>query len=265
MNLRARGLGYFQDGRALVQGIDLELAPGEVLSVLGPNGAGKSTLLRLLSGELTPGTGQVELENRELHQWNPGDLARHRAVLPQTESLRFSFSVEQVVRLGRLPWPAAGRESEIVAAALAAAGVRHLGPRAYPELSAGERARVQFARVLAQVWERVDDRARYLLLDEPTASLDLAHQHQVLTTTRQFAASGVGVIAVMHDPNLALLYSDRTLLLAAGRVVASGPTREVLTAERVSRVFGIEVEAIDRAGFDTPWLAPAVASLRLRR
>lgn len=258
MSLRARQLGYWRGARRLLDGIDLELGPGVVLAILGPNGAGKSTLLRLLSGELRPGTGYVALDGVDLRAWNAGKLARRRAVLPQSESLRFAFSAEQVVQLGRLPWPA-GRESEIARAVLQAAGVLHLQDRAYPELSNGERARVQFARVLAQVWEPQADEARYLLLDEPTASLDLAHQHDILATTRRFADSGAGVVAVLHDPNLALLYADRCLLLADGRPIALGPTRQVLTPERVSGVFGIEVRAIERPGSDLPWLVPMPA------
>ena len=255
MSLRARHLGYARGARRLVDGIDLELGAGEVLAVLGPNGAGKSTLLRLLAGELRPSTGEVSLDTRALRDWDAGELARRRAVLPQSESLRFAFSVEQVVQLGRLPWPA-GRETEIARETLQAAGVAHLIDRAYPELSTGERSRVQFARVLAQVWEPQPKAARYLLLDEPTASLDLAHQHDILAATRRFADHGAGVVAVLHDPNLALLYSDRCLLLKEGCAVACGPTREVLTPSRVSAVFGIEVCAVQRPGSALPWLVP---------
>lgn len=255
MSLRARGLGLQRNGRALVRELDLELQAGELLAVLGPNGAGKSTLLRMLSGELQPDQGVIEIDGLPLRKWKSGVLARRRAVLPQTEALRFGFSAEEVVRLGRLPWPAF-REAEIARAALTATGAGHLAARRYTELSAGERSRVQLARVLAQIWEPVDDQPRYLLLDEPTASLDLAHQHEVLAATRAFAARAVGVIAVIHDPNLALLYADRSLIMSTGHVVACGPTPEILTAERVSSVFGIEVESIERPGDGPPWLAP---------
>jgi iron complex transport system ATP-binding protein len=214
-------------------------------------------LLRLLAADIAPAAGSIAVNGRPLREWTAGELARVRAVLPQSESLRFSFTVSEVVALGRLPAArhGAAREAQIVRDALAAAGVAEFASRAYPTLSAGERARVQFARVLAQIWEPVESGPRHLLLDEPTASLDLLHQHEVLATTRAFAQAGIGVVAVLHDPNLALLYADRAVLLENGRVVADGPARDVLTPARVESVFGIAVDALPRPGSDAPWLA----------
>lgn len=253
----ARDLVFAVDGRRLVDGATLAVQPGEVVALLGRNGAGKSTLLRLLAADLVPASGTIAVNGRPLASWPAGELARVRAVLPQSESLRFSFTVSEVVTLGRLPCARHGsvREAQIVQEALEAAGVGAFADRAYPTLSAGERARVQFARVLAQIWEPVDAGPRHLLLDEPTASLDLLHQHEVLATTRTFATSGIAVVAVLHDPNLALMYADRAVLLDGGRIVADGPVRDTLVPSRIESVFGIAVDALSRPGSDLPWLA----------
>ena len=255
MTLAARGLGYAVDGRELLRGVDLELWHGEVHALLGRNGAGKSTLLRLLAGELKPGSGTVMLNGCELHRWSPRQRALQRAVLPQGESLRFGFSAGQVVALGRYAAPKQRPEVEqrIVREALAFAGAGALEQRRSPSLSGGERARVQFARALAQVWEppagvpALHGVPRYLLLDEPTASLDLAHQHHCLAQARAFAGRGVGVLAALHDPNLALRYADRVTVLEQGRVIGQGPVREVLTRALLERLYGISIELLQTA------------------
>ena len=261
MTLAAQQASYGVDGRSLLERVSLALAPGEVHAVLGRNGAGKSTLLRLLSGDIQPGSGSVTLNGRALSAWTPRARARMRAVLPQSESLRFGFTAEQVVALGRYASPQHRPEIErrIVHEALDLAGVGELALRRYPSLSGGERARVQFARVMAQIWEPLPDTvsdagggARYLLLDEPTASLDLAHQHGCLLQARCFAASGVGVLAVLHDPNLALRYADRVTVLEQGRVIGQGATREVLTKELLERTYGIAIELVHTAGEALP-------------
>jgi iron complex transport system ATP-binding protein len=258
VSLAAAQVGYAVDGRRLLDQVSLELRPGEVHALLGRNGSGKSTLLKLLAGDLHPDQGQVTLNGRLLRNWTPLQRARLRAVLPQQESLRFGFTAEQVVALGRYASPQHGpaRERQIVREALQLAGVADLAPRKYPSLSGGERARVQLARVMAQVWEAPQEpalgRDRYLLLDEPTASLDLAHQHGSLLQARCFAASGVGVLAVLHDPNLALRYADRTTVLDGGRVVGQGPTRELLTPELLQRTYGVGIELLQTAGESLP-------------
>jgi len=261
MRLAADQVEYRVDGRTLLDRVSLALAPGEVHAVLGRNGAGKSTLLRLLAGDLQPQNGSVSLNGRPLSAWTPRARARMRAVLPQSESLRFGFTAEQVVALGRYACPQHRPETErrIVSEALQMAGVGELALRRYPSLSGGERARVQLARVMAQIWEPLADTVtdagggpRYLLLDEPTASLDLAHQHGCLLQARCFAASGVGVLAVLHDPNLALRYADRVTVLEQGRVIGQGATREVLTKELLERTYGIAIELVHTAGEALP-------------
>ena len=255
--IRAHDLTYAVGRRCVIEAIELEVRAGEMLAVLGPNGAGKTTLLRLLARELEPARGDIALNGKPLASLSSVDLARRRAVLPQTESLRFSFLVHQVVALGRYPWgggTGAG-ESVIVADAMRAAGVHDLAHRHYTELSAGERARVQLARVLSQIWQSSDSDSRFLLLDEPTANLDLAHQHDVLCALRRFSMTGVGVVMVLHDLNLAQQYADRVLLLQAGRMAASGRPADVLNEETIRGVFDVDVDFLSGGSFKLPWIA----------
>ncbi len=238
--LRSEGLAVRRGGRAVLQGIDLQLRPGEVLGVLGPNGAGKSSLLAALCGELAAAGGAVWFDGRPLAHWPALQRARRLAVLPQSSSLDFAFRVEEVVALGRLPHASgSAADRRIVEAALEAADIAALHGRNYLTLSGGERQRVHLARVLAQLWP--GDVGQVLLLDEPTAMLDPQHQHRCLAAARQLAARGVAVLVILHDLNLAARYCERLLLLAEGRVQALGATREVLRAELLEVVFGLPV------------------------
>ncbi|MBM7063141.1 heme ABC transporter ATP-binding protein [Pseudomonas sp. UL073] len=238
--LRAENLSVHRGAKSVLSEVELDLRPGEVLGVLGPNGAGKSTLLGALCGELAPATGTVLLQDRPLSSWQGPERAQRLAVLPQTSTLNFAFRVEDVVGMGRLPH-ASGRQrdGEIIAAALSAADAGHLAGRSYLELSGGERQRVHLARVLAQLWPGAAGQS--LLLDEPTSMLDPLHQHTTLQAAREFAGRGVSVLVILHDLNLAARYCDRILLLHNGRPHALGTPAEVLRAEPLQAVFGLEV------------------------
>lgn len=263
MSLDARALRYAVGGRALLDEVSLAVRPARLHVLLGPNGAGKSTLLRLMAGELAPQSGAIGLDGVALGTLAPRDLARRRAVLPQAHGLAFGFTAAQVVALGRLPCPRhdAATEARIVNEALALAGVAELADRSYTTLSGGERARVQFARVAAQVWEPLPKNAtRYLLLDEPTASLDLAHQHDCLRALRTLAGRGLGVLVVLHDPNLALRYADDVTLLGGGRIVASGTPSTVLTAEALESIYRVPVRLVQAAGELFPFVVVSEAA-----
>ena len=255
--IRAQGLSYSSGARRLIASVDLDIRSGEVLAVLGPNGAGKTTLLRLIAGEIHPSEGTISIDGKLLTSYSRAELAQRRAVLPQSESLRFGFLAREVVALGRYPWGGGENHAEanVVTEAMNAAGVLPLAHRTYTELSAGERARVQLARVFAQIWASSDREPRYLLLDEPTASLDLAHQHDVLGAVRRFSSDGAGVLMVLHDLNLAQQYADRLLFLRDGVVDTCGTSSDVLTADTIRRVFDVEVDFLS-AGTSTPlWIA----------
>lgn len=238
--LCTQGLEVRRGDKPVLSGIDLELRPGEVLGVLGPNGAGKSTLLAALCGELQPAAGEVTLDGRALGQWPGPERAQRLAVLPQQSTLNFAFRVEEVVGMGRLPHASGrARDAEIVEAALLAADAAHLAGRSYLALSGGERQRVHLARVLAQLWPGAQGQT--LLLDEPTSMLDPLHQHTTLQAVREFASRGAAVLLILHDLNLAARYCDRLLLLGDGRPQVLGTPEEVLRAEPLQAVFGLEV------------------------
>ncbi len=238
--LRVERLEVRRGHCVVLSGIDLQLRPGEVLGVLGPNGAGKSTLLAALTGELPASAGQVTLDQRALDDWSGPERARRLAVLPQSSSLNFAFRVEEVVAMGRLPHDSGRvRDAQIVQEALLAADAAHLAGRSYLALSGGERQRVHLARVLAQLWPGGDE--QILLLDEPTSMLDPLHQHTCLQAVCRLAESGAAVLVILHDLNLAARYCDRLLLLEQGRAHALGTPAEVLRAEPLKAVFGLEV------------------------
>lgn len=233
-------------GRVVLDDVSLDFAAGEVTAIVGPNGAGKSSLLSVASSELVPTRGQVSLAGRVLSRWSPGELATKRAVLPQASTLSFAFTVDEVVRLGRLPHLSSKRTDDRIArAALAKVGLEGFGARSYLELSGGERQRVQLARVLAQVWEPAAHRV--LLLDEPTASLDLVHQHTTLGVAREMAAEGVAVAVVLHDLNLAAQYADRIALMSRRGLRAVGSPEAVLRPPILEPVFSIHVDVMELA------------------
>lgn len=236
----AREVTVVRGGRTLLDKVSLELHAGEVLALIGPNGAGKSTLMGLLSGDVAPEGGSVEFQGRPIDAWSLTDLARRRSVLLQDNQIMFPFTVHQVVEMGRAPWrrtPQEDEDNDAISESVKAADIAHLGNRRVPSLSGGERARVGFARVIA-------GRTGVLMLDEPTAALDLGHQEAILDLTRQRAAAGDAVLVVLHDLNLAAAYADRIALLESGRVVACDVPEKVLTAETVSRVYQTPVEVI---------------------
>lgn len=258
--LQGRNIHLVLDGHTLLKEVSIHVRPGEVVAVLGPNGAGKSTLLKILCGDLSPTKGTVSMEGRGLASWDKKASAQIRAVLPQQSSLSFPFRVLEVVLMGRSPHlrgPETQRDYAIARAALQEAGVAPLADRLYPTLSGGEGQRVQLGRVLAQIWEAADGKPRYLLLDEPTSSLDLAHQHQTLTLARAFAERQVGVLVVLHDLNLAAQYADRVLLLKEGRTVATGPPKQVLQADIIEAVYEIPIAVIPHPHLACPLVVPA--------
>jgi iron complex transport system ATP-binding protein len=241
MSLSARGVSLTISGTCLLRAIDLDVWPGKITTVLGPNGAGKTSLLRTLVGELSPDSGVVEMNNKRLADWTPRQRARTLAVLPQQSLLNFPFTAAEVVMLGRTPHETGlAHDRAIVAQALQCVDGDYLAERIYTQLSGGEKQRVHLARVLAQIWEPVPDSDRYLVLDEPTSSFDLAHQQLTLDIVRALANQGVGILMVMHDLNLAARCADRVCLMQCGCMAMSGTPVEVLTAEAIAKVFQVD-------------------------
>ncbi|MFJ3668229.1 heme ABC transporter ATP-binding protein [Streptomyces sp. NPDC090106] len=233
----AEGVRVRLGSREVLSGVSVAVRAGEVLALVGPNGAGKSTLLSVLAADLPASEGVVRVHGRPAAQWSAPELALRRAVLPQSAGLSFPFSVEDVVRMGRAPWAAVGPDEDdaVVAEAMRRTEVAEFAPRSFSALSGGEKARVALARVLAQ-------RAPLLLLDEPTAALDLRHQELVLRVCRERARAGDAVVVVLHDLGLAAAYADRVAVLREGRVAADGTPAGVFEDRLLSEVYDQPVE-----------------------
>lgn len=227
--------------KGVLRDLSVDLEAGEVMSVVGPNGSGKTTFLRALTGEL-PYVGKIRIRDRELATFRPRELAILRGVLPQAISLSFPFTVREVVELGLISGRSGVSSTDragLPERALARVGLDGFLGRMYPELSGGEQQRVQLARVLCQVWTPVyEDQPRCLFLDEPVASLDIHHQLTIMSIARDYADRGGCVLAVMHDLNLAAIYSDRLMMLKQGCCAAIGPPKEVLRDDLLEEVFG---------------------------
>lgn len=227
--------------KTVLQGLSLEVKPGELLGVIGPNGCGKSTLIKAASGVLRPKSGQVRLEGRDLLKIKPEERAKMMAVVAQNPSLPAGFTAAEIVLFGRTPHLGAFQQEgptdwQIVQEAMEAADCWQMAARPVGELSGGERQRVLFALALAQ-------QPRLLLLDEPTTYLDINYQVGVMDIAARWlrAELGRGALAVFHDLNLAAQYCSRLVLLAAGRVLASGSPHEVISAENIRRAYGASV------------------------
>jgi iron complex transport system ATP-binding protein len=210
--------------------------------------------MRCVAGDQAIDAGAVSIAGTPVTRAHAASLARRRAYLPQSSTLEFGFTVFEVALLGRTPHLAGAErpvDLRIATECLEAAGVGHLRDRRYPTLSGGERQRVQFARAMTQIWDVAPER-RCLILDEPTASLDLAHQHGVLSVARRLATGGTAVAVVLHDLNLAARYADRIVVLARGRVLATGTPSQVLTRELISAAFAVRVEVLPHPEIDCP-------------
>jgi len=234
-----RGVRVELGGRPVLDDVDLEVRAGEVVALVGPNGAGKSTLVSVLSGDVRPDHGEITVDGAPLGSWSTVELAMRRAVLLQQVGMSFPFTVVQAVQMGRAPWQGCSEEldDEIVHRCMVETDVLHLAERVYMSLSGGERARAALARVLAQ-------QAPILLLDEPTAALDIRHQEQVLSLARRRAAEGAAVAVVMHDLGLAAAHADRVVMLSKGRVRAQGAPAEVMTSELLGEVYECPIEVV---------------------
>ena len=246
--LRIEGLYCRAGGRAVIRGISTVFESGLLHVIVGPNGSGKSTFLKAFSGEWPVETGAVFYDGQPIAGADKIQLARRRAVMSQLPELHFPVRVDDIVMMGRYPHFSSrpGRhDGDICRRAMERLGVLSLADRDYLTLSGGERQRVQFARALAQIWDPPASGSRYLFLDEPVSSLDVHYQHEFLALARSLAGSGIVLVAVLHDLNLALQYADRIIFLKEGNIAAAGAAPDIVTAELVERVFGIRVHRID--------------------
>lgn len=241
MTLRAEALELGYDTRAVISGLSLDFPAGQMTTILGPNGCGKSTLLRALGRLVRPRGGRVTLDGADIHGQNTRALARRLAILPQAPLAPEGVTVADLVRRGRTPWrgflsPWSLADQRACAEALAAVDMQDLAERPLNQLSGGQQQRAWIALVLAQA-------TPILLLDEPTSFLDLVHQLEVLSLLhRRNRETGLTVVAVLHDLNLAARFSDRLVLLRPGGLVAAGPPDQVMTAENLRLAFGLRAD-----------------------
>jgi iron complex transport system ATP-binding protein len=241
MSLRLDLVSLGIEGHPVLNAVDYELAPGNLVAIIGANGAGKTSLLRVLSGETPPSVGDVWLDDRRIGAWTLAQLANRFAVLPQSMSLEFPFTGYEVIEMGRIPFAGEeDRNQQAIKDVIAAMKLASLADRRYTSLSGGEKQRIQIARVLCQVWDHPDD--AYLLMDEPTGPLDLAHQIQCLNLLRDLSRRGVGVMMVMHDINLAVKYADQILLMNDGSILACGSPAEVIVPATLEQAFSVIAE-----------------------
>lgn len=259
--LEARGLVLERRGRRLLDSIDLKITPGRVIAIIGPNGAGKSMLLRVLAGELAPSAGSVLLDGRDLRTISAAELARRRAMVPQATNLSFPFTVIEVVRLGAsVPgFDGIGSRAHMIAdQALQSVDLEGFHTRLYSELSGGEKQRVHIARALCQLdaAHRPAEQAAILMLDEPTSSLDLAHQARVLDEARRQALRGRAVLVVLHDLNLAAAWADDIVLICKGRILARGTPAEIFNDELLSTAYGCPILVNQTPPQGVPYMLP---------
>lgn len=252
----------------ILEGIHLQAAAGELCVIMGANGAGKSTLLKVIAGEYIQYQGSVLIGGQELKTLPVAMQARTRAVLSQQLTLNQPFTVAEVVSMGRYIYNThlSAADKEIINYALKVMQVQHLRDRTYPTLSGGQQQRVQMARVLAQLLEAPDLQAtdysgrKMLLLDEPVTGMDIQHQQLSLQLASTLAASGVLVVAVLHDFQLAAAYARTLLMLKDGRVYAQGTVEEIFTPAHIKNCFGVDVAVLEHPHCHYPLVVTAAAS-----
>lgn len=238
--------------RPVLSNIDLDIRAGELLALVGPNGAGKSTLLNAITGDIPLDDGDISLFGKPIDAWDATELAMRRAVLLQSVDVTFPFDVRDIVRMGRSPWEGTAQEmhdDDIVDDAMAMTEVDPFADRVYTSLSGGERGRAAFSRVLAQT-------APILLLDEPTAAMDVKHQEMLMRVGREYAAAGCAVVVIVHALDAAAAWADRVALLERGRLRALGTPEEVLTPTLLSDVYQCRIDVLrhpDGGLIIVPW------------
>ena len=252
--IELEGVGYRISRKWLVRDISVTVEKGMLWGFVGPNGAGKSTLLRLISGELSPTTGEIRLLGKPIHNYAPQKLARLRAYLQQKRDINFPFTSLEIVLFGRHPYLNGTKESStdllIAKEALRQVEADMFVERLYPTLSGGEASRVDVARILTQSPD-------LFLLDEPTNHLDPRHQVRILNLCKTICGQGKTAITAIHDLNLASMYADRLLLLKEGISVACGPPKKVLTLDLLSETYGIPFEVLPHPN-GYPWVMPSL-------
>jgi iron complex transport system ATP-binding protein len=253
--LKTQNIKYGIGKKQILNDINVEFHPGEFNMILGPNGSGKSTFLKIFSGEINHYHGNVLYADQKLDGIKKEELAKTRAVMSQQPELSFPLMVDEVVMMGRYPhftFNPGKRDETIYKEVMERMNLESFKERNYLTLSGGEKQRVQFARVLAQIWEKPNSGSRYLFLDEPLTSLDINYQQEFLQIAREFTKEETVLVAVMHDINLAIQYADKLFFLKEGELVANGKPKDILTEELIKKVFDVQTTIINNPVTNTP-------------
>ncbi len=245
MSVELKSASVVRTGNAILDQASVQCVASQFTALCGPNGAGKTTALSLMTGAFPPDRGGVFFHGQSVKNYKPIDLARRRAVVSQASVLNFPFQVHEVVAMGRTPHlgiSSLTEDADIISEAIALMDLQPFAERNYLTLSGGERQRVNIARALAQVWD-ADKRLGHppwLFLDEPTAALDLKYQLALMDLLRRLAASGWGIVAVLHDLHLVNTHADHVVLFNSGRIHSASTPAEALTPERIQEVYALE-------------------------
>jgi iron complex transport system ATP-binding protein len=246
--LRTENISFSVGKKQILRNVSASFLPGEFNMILGPNGSGKSSFLKIFSGEINRFQGTVLYEDKKIKELRKEELAKKRAVMSQQADLGFPLLVEEVVMMGRYPhftFNPNKKDITICSEVIERMNLVEFKERNYLTLSGGEKQRVQYARVLAQVWEKPTDSYRYLFLDEPLNSLDISYQHEFLQVAVELIKDHTVLIAVMHDINLAAHYADNLFFFKEGELVVHGKPKDILSAAMIEKVFNIKTTLIE--------------------
>lgn len=258
--IKANNISVAIGGKKILKSVNFHANAGEVTAIVGPNGSGKSTLIKALTDEV-PWTGSITVNDKLIGDYLPWELAAIRGVLPQAMTLAFPFTVVEIMRLG-LTAGTHGQNTSLIERALDCVGLNSYANRHFQDLSGGEQQRAHLARVLCQVWEPiVAGEPRWLLLDEPVSSLDIAHQLLVMEQLRSYAKRGGGVIAVMHDLNLTAMVADQTAIVHQGQILDAGPTREIFNDATLSKAYSCKLRTNSVPANQNSFVLPHAAQI----
>lgn len=245
MSLNLESVSLKLDNRQILKDVSLEINEGEIVSVIGPNGAGKSTLLNVLTGDINPDSGEIFYDNKQLKQISIQERAFTRSVMSQMQTLVFNFSVKDVIEMGWLQrgnYDFSNNFSQAFDSITKECNVNNLVNRKFNSLSGGEQRRVHFARTLLQLWRpsRSND-PRYLLLDEPTANLDLSSEMLLMNILKSRSSQNVGVLVILHDLNLASHFADKIAIIKDGEIRAFGEPKDVMKDDFLTSVYEVPI------------------------
>ena len=249
MTIKSHGISLLINGEKIISHLDLEIIPGEITALLGPNGAGKSTALKILAGDIQPSYGDVKYNNINLSEISIVERARLRSVMSQSQTVAFDFTTLEIIEMG---WIHENNESysfsysDALEEIINICDLHSLLFRRFNTLSGGEQKRVNFARILLQLWiPKTDNYSRYLLLDEPFTNLDIFHELKMLKIIKSYLSKNVGILIVLHDLNIARKLADNVTLMRDGRTIRQGPTDEVFQEDLLSKTFNTWVKVND--------------------